>query len=385
MIRHHRAGLIVTLMVGVWLSTLGAVAPVWGQEISEELKDSPQPSQRSAEIDAYIKAQFAKILGNDPALRTRAREHMTTDVLVVRNNQPAPPAFLDAYAARLNAAVLDTLKSNPSATARLNLAIIVAKVAERSSPSIRLQDAAMAMLNDEDLPVVLWGMKASRWLIPSLLRNGSVQNKLMPAVIPTIKKHGSPSLLVEQGYAAFSLGLPDPVYSKDVTAKMIEQVTPQMQELLKLRTEQYVVGKTLPEDALIDRTASAWLVLPQVWPAQTAKQREQSVQLISDLLGIATQRWVANQGERETLTVLIQWASKAIWVVADLQNNASLKNVVEPLTKLSVHDSPQGVQASSDAVFPALQEQFQNLQAPPKLNMAGGESGSQTAVAEGLN
>ena len=106
-----------------------------------------------------------------------------------RGQNVATPAYLDAYAQILNRELL-TLKGNPSARVRLNAAIVCALVAQQAN-NAHLKDAAVMFIQDPSEAVVLWGIKAARWIIPAQLGQVAAQPDLglVNEIVPAVQKH----------------------------------------------------------------------------------------------------------------------------------------------------------------------------------------------------
>ena len=117
-------------------------------------------------ISGFIKTQTEKLGGKVPAAQNDARDALIGAVV---SGEPSPSAkFADAYTRALNDALIP-LADDPSMPTRLNMAIVVGRIAEHAQ-SLRLKPVVVKLLGDKCDPVVLWAVKATKALLPAQLR-----------------------------------------------------------------------------------------------------------------------------------------------------------------------------------------------------------------------
>src|SRR5690606_22426831 len=139
--------------------------------------------------------------------QTASREALINAVLPVGNTQPGP-AYLDAYARTLNEA-LTKLPEDISIRARLNAAIVTARVADAAN-NYHLANAVIRFINDESIPVALWGVKASEYVLPQELSNPLYANE--PKVLRAIQQvleGNPPGPIVDEAYESLRLRIID--------------------------------------------------------------------------------------------------------------------------------------------------------------------------------
>ena len=104
--------------------------------------------------------------GKVPAAQNDARDALIG--AVVGGEPSASAQFADAYTQALNDALMP-LADDPSMPTRLNMAIVVGRIAERTQ-SLRLKPVVIKLLGDKCDPVVLWAVKATKALLPAQLK-----------------------------------------------------------------------------------------------------------------------------------------------------------------------------------------------------------------------
>ncbi|MGH7213925.1 MAG: hypothetical protein ACREIT_04100 [Tepidisphaeraceae bacterium] len=316
--RHHRVCTFVTLL-GTGLLCMLVVAPALAQNggISREMKEGTVPINAGV-INQFITTQVQGLSSDNPQVQKSAREALVDET----GGTAAPPAagFMEAYSAALNQAIGSALK-NPAMRTRLNAGITVAKVAERAK-NAKLIDATLTLLADDAQPVVLWGMKASRWVLPSVVANpAAVPNgaKLIPAILSAAKKYPT-GPITQEAYDALMMDLANARAQLDP----LPVVLPAILDLFGARVKQYVGG--VPEEPKTDNKVTLFLTAWHIWNAMTPEQRAQAMQTMSDLLWVSSQRLASLQrDQRGALIDTMKSTASAVKVVGnDILGDANL-------------------------------------------------------------
>lgn len=386
---NRHPGLFSLALLGsiLFLSTIAA--DVSGQSGGgapslDALKGSTSVAAAGPQIAAAIDAQVKNLMSADPAAAARAREELIDAANPGRVNPTA--AFLNAYAGALNTGIATALK-HESDLVRLNAAIIVARVAERTDNSAAaLQGATITLLNDPSPFVVLWGLKAARAVIPAMLRNPAINpGAMFTALVKAAGAHASGvmgSPIAIEAYEALTLDIFDP--GRKPTDAELLKVIPIMQQLLQQRVQMYI--KTLPPEPLAENRATLFLVNSRVWAQHDAKQKLASVQIMSNLANLGAQHYAAAAPElRVELAPMIANVAAAIAVVPE---SAPIQAQLGPAVKINAGTDPQEVMQAVSAIVPALKtvKAFAAIQPPPSIaptgeGVAGGGGTTQPATS----
>jgi hypothetical protein len=329
------------------------------------------PAGNIAAITAFVTPNVANLLNDgDPGGQTKSRDNMIAATM--QAGAPASPAFLFEYGRALNAAFVPALTPKAGAPhlslrGRLNIGIVVARVAAAADNTALAQSATL-LVNDPAEPVILWGLKAAKPLVPQLLKmKGAGAQPLIAAIAPAVLNHPS-AVLVQEAYMA--LDLPDPAA---------------MSELVKIwgnRLAQYP-GKEPPEDPSVDGYPISTIATREMWKSvlNNPKEQARAMQLVADQTSLAAQ-WAdqITTGEKhDQLVRLVQRCAAACQVVGQTVNDKGLVAASEPLVTLKL-DGVGGVGNVGKMVPPAtnlvtaIQAAFPTVKPPPTLGTppAGG-------------
>jgi hypothetical protein len=364
---------ILTFLASTASQLRGQAAPPANLDAVKAVSPAP-----TATITSYIDGQVQALTSGPPAAAQAARDALVEQVSPGR---VAPgPAFLAEYARVLDTAIAPALK-HQSDLVRLNAAIVVARVAERTD-SAALQGATIALLNDQSHFVALWGMKAVRWVLPAVLRNAAANpNALLAAIVQAVGKHGIGAIgapMVADAYDALTIDAFNNTPNKRPSDKALTTVIPVVQQLLQQRAKQYANG--IPPEPQAEQRATLFLTTGRVWGLHTPPQRVTSMQLMSDVIGLAAQHAAAaSQADREHLGEMIGNVAKAMAVIPETQ---SLKAQLEPATKVDARTQPQQIVAAVAAVHPAIKtvKEFAALTPPPPASVGAPVAETQPAA-----
>ena len=157
---NHSHRVLPTVGFG-WIVVLGAVLGVGAQLALTSRAGAAAPDPAT-----YVGERFKKLVEGSPADQQKAREELITGV-----RADTATGYADSYAQEVASQTLALLKNNKDAVrARLNAAIVVAKLSDATG-SVKLVDAVGALLDeDSGESLNLWGVKASRGLLPGLVK-----------------------------------------------------------------------------------------------------------------------------------------------------------------------------------------------------------------------
>lgn len=330
-------------------------------------------------LQQHVQYYTTQLITGDNAAQTAAREALINAALPIGSTDPGP-AYLDAYARTLNEALVK-VSGDASVRARLNAAIVTARVAA-AAENYHLAGAAIRFMGDDALPVSLWGLKASEYILPQELRNPLYANdpKVLQAIQKAVEKNPA-GPIVDEAYESLRLRIID--RPGDLQPRMIETVLPIIQQTLETRVQRMVEEPI--ETPIAEARATFFLTNPRVWPVQTAQQKLRTVQLINNLIHVAAQRIAGNAEEIPGLVPLIQETGKSLEVVGQNENSQAIQNAARTLSQISDNTPPAEIIQRARAVQQALQAAptFSQLEPAPTLQPASGGRADSTGVVAG--
>ena len=330
-------------------------------------------------LQQHVQHYTAQLASGDNAAQAAAREALINAALPIGSTDPGP-AYLDAYARTLNEALVK-LPADISVRARLNAAIVAARVAA-AAENYHLAGAAIRFMGDDALPVSLWGLKASEYILPQELRNPLYANdpKVLQAIQKTVENNPA-GTIVDEAYESLRLRIID--RPGELQPRMIETVLPIIQQTLEARIQRMVEEPI--ETPIAEARATFFLTNPRVWPVQTAQQKLRTVQLINNLIHVAAQRIAGNAEEIPGLVPLIQETGKSLEVVGQNENSQAIQNAARTLSQIGDNTPPAEIIQRAQAVQQALQAAptFSQLEPAPTLQPASGGRVDSAGVVAG--
>src|SRR5690242_10809491 len=154
-----------------------------------------------AMIERYVQTEVGLLAYPDSGVVKDAKDRIDRALV----GSPPPSAEYQAeFARQLNAALLPLFK-HPEMRVRLNAAIVLQHAAEKFD-NVLLAPAATAAVSDSALPVVIWGVKASRNLVAGNLDllPATRNNALLAAVAGAVKRFPTSGALAEDVYDVFA-------------------------------------------------------------------------------------------------------------------------------------------------------------------------------------
>ncbi len=342
--------------------------------IPEPIKTAPNPTI----ITAFINTQVAKLGGEDPEARRAGREKLVTEASSA-GSPPASPDYQRIYATTLNGALTPVL-SSPNVAARLNAAIAVARIAEKTS-SAALAPAVTTLLADKSEAVRLWALRAAKFVLPAVLQTNAASGNTLINAIVTAGKSDPGGMLMSDAYEALSLNFTDSAkYTPAQWTTMVGATVPVLLKTASERAEMYKTG--IPPTPAAEKPALTILTTNSIWRVETVAQQVQTVQLLSDLLSLAANRATALQGpDREQVLLLVQHVGRVIWVAGANVNDNNVKAITPPITTIGANTTNDKILAAVAPVYPALikVKGWEKLTPPPSL----GEGTAAPAPATG--
>ena len=317
-------------------------------------------TERNA-ISGFIQAQTDKLSGKVPAAQNDARDAPVG--AVVGGELPASAQFADAYAQALNDALMP-LADDPSMPTRLNTAIVVGRIAERTQ-SLRLKPVVIKLLGDKCDPVVLWAVKATKALLPMQLKlRAASDDPMLVALVPAVQDNLA-GPVTQMAYEALRLNLQQD--RGNVSQPMLQIVVPRTHELLKARLALYKDG--FPDTPVVDTLATSFLIDAQVWRAESEQERTTTAQLITDMLTFASRRAAAmtdpaDGPDRDDIVQAINLLGSAVTVVAEAQNKPALKEAASAVKDLSNTSDGAAIMKVCDDLTSVIAEQFSGVKVP---------------------
>ena len=358
-------GMLLILSPGLVVPNALAVVP-------PEIKTSADANKHRPEIAAAIKPLVADLGGDDPVKRKNARE-----ALIVEVNAPGVTGeFFDVYAQEINAQ-LKPLATNADPKIRLNVAIVVARIAEKVDlDSTRLFDVTDILLNDKNVGVVDWALKAARYVLPPILQTGVPQQQRK--LLDDIKQHAKDSQLLSLVYEALSLNYSGVKANAPGWNKMVQLDLPELLEVVRNRIDLY--AKQVPAEPAAIGPAVAFLASSQVWKQATPAQQVQIVQALSDLLYLAAHRGaLASGAERDQTAMAATLAGRGLAALALFAGQPALSKEIEALATNPTNSATLPQIDQLPAKLKAVPG-WGSVQSPPKLEGAATTSSAPTTA-----
>jgi hypothetical protein len=329
-------------------------------------------------IAAWVKNEVAAL--SDVSQRSAAREQMIAEVVTGGGGAPLSPQFLDEYAKQLNTQLLPLLTNQDPANQalRLNVAIIVSKVAEKVD-NVRLLDITLQLLNDKSDAVLMWALRAAKWVLPPVIQGST--DKQLQQLLAAIRAHAGPNanpMLLSLAYE--SLTLNDKKNSPN-WGKMVSVVLPEIHKLVSAREAVFLTQ--IPPEPLANLSVANFLISRNVLTAPGVQPalHVQSIQIILDLIGIAGERADAATGvDKNQMVDLISQLGKSLTAAALVVGTQDVANQINQDTRVNANTpnlSAVGGKVLADLkAVPA----WATLKPPPHISAGGGATSAPTTA-----
>lgn len=347
----------VAVVLAGWL--LGVGAAFARAQITDDIRRATSALPYQQAIDAFVAAQMQNLAKPDFAAQQRARDALVGQVDGTGDNAPSD-SFRDLYAASVNrnaAAVI----AGDDIRARLNLAIAIARVAERCN-NARLAEATIALLGDRSDAVVLWALHAARWQMGHALASDG-GSALSDALLSLVRSRSS-AYIVESVYEA--LAPEERRFASEGWSLIAARAVVPLHTLFAERVNQY--ASAVPPSPAAESRATIFLTGRSVWDVQTPEQREQTVQMIVNLMSLMSQHVAtASSDDREQMAVMMSQAGSALIAVGLHMNNRALQDKMGPVRQITRFTPAADIAGRVDGVYDVAAGLFPGLKPPPTL------------------
>lgn len=320
-------------------------------------------SQKKSVAD-FVAQRVAELKGGDPAGLAKARNALIKQA----HNPQAGFGFLDAYAEALNTG-LAPLTEEQDMRVRLNAAIVAARVAERSK-GVRLKEVVHAFVTDETAPVVLWGLRAAKHVLPNILANPVLADNdpILAAIVPAAREHDL-GLIISEAYEVLRVGLA--AGAKDPLPQgALAKVVPHVLDLLETRVERF--RSSAPDTPTAENAAMQFLIDRRVWTTMAKEQKLRAAQAMVNLLGLTAAHANKQEGRllETSLMHLYRFTATNIAVLAeDALKNPNLATAAHTARAIGVNTSATELTQMAENVYAKFKavDGFKDLQPPAKL------------------
>jgi hypothetical protein len=221
----------------------------------------------------------------------------------------------------------------------------------------------LALLNDKSDPVVLWGMKSAKAVLPWALGLPNPE-RLPDAIVAAVKARPKSGPLVQEAYEALELR------DQNLNPPNVAIVVPRILDIVEFRNAQYIVG--IPEEPLHENGATLFVSAGDVWSKQDKALQVRTMQQLLDLFGLSCHRAAASaRSEREQLIEVIKQTARAMWVVGGHLKSEPLKAALAEATKVNPGIGNEELKSYPAEAFAAISniEQFKDkIKPPPTIN-----------------
>lgn len=318
----------------------GIVAAGFAINVPTALADLPgdvltgqNAQQHAPAITQYVDALIKTIGGDNAKAASDARRELCEQAVNKPGGVLKSASFQLVYADIVGKAIQPMLKSE-KVEERLNAAIILCQIAD-ATKSLSLQGAIQTAMADPSEAVALWGVKAARAMLPTLLGGGlsATNEKLTTGIVDAVKKHPTSGAIAQDAYRALDVS-----GVANMPAAGVTKAAGAMNDLLAFRVELYTKG--LPPDLQADRdpTLFLWTIVgkhPTTAPA--------SVQNLTNLMGVCAQRYLeAPNGEvRDRLRKVGESAAGSLIVIFTTLNHQEPVDEHNPLKNWGIGNPAQ--------------------------------------------
>ncbi len=338
-------------------------------------------------IKSFVAAQFKRILSpdvtTDPQKSMReAREALAQESKA--GSQPASPDYQAVYAEAVAAEAKTAFAGTKDPRVKLNIAIVLARVAE-NAPQSRLEPVVATLLADPDsVAFQVWGIRAARYIIPELVKINSASGLITRIV--TIVKANPSGPLAEEAYEALK-----PTTDPKILAALVDPLL----ALAEVRIAKLQAG--YPEDPSCDYKPFYALAQNGVWDKISTVQRVHAMQLMANAMAWGAFRADEQKAPvRDHLGVLINKSAGSLFVMASITGQtttiAADKTAAGSLASLAKNlaDTTGGLNTASVSYIKACQQivppppapsaigaisEFGTVKITPAAAMSGGGAG----------
>jgi hypothetical protein len=328
-------------------------ATTFGDQIPSTTKSSTGPATYQSQIQLVINNAAKDLASEDPAAPKHGRESLIYECENHAGGGGASQQFQSLYATLLAKTLLPLTKPNVSLRTRLNVAIVTREIAAKSYKNVSsdpLAPLVSAELSDKQEPVVLWGLKAARYVIPAVATNAGNAAALSKLVVQAAKAHGDSGPVIEEAYGALIL---EPT--------LAGSILPDLLDLLEWRTKQYQGGANTPPSTLAEQSVTVFLSV-NAFPAVNANPviLNRTLKDVADFSCAVLQSFAAGNNSGD-LIEMIRATGSAINAFGQQLANNDLKAAGDAIAKVGPNTPAGQVTASCAALAAALKPMNINI------------------------
>ncbi|MFI5381343.1 MAG: hypothetical protein ACHRHE_18760 [Tepidisphaerales bacterium] len=364
MIHSHR----VLFALVAWLALAGfAGAQPAPADIPQNIKTAAAIDNDAKEkIKAFVAAQFKRLVSPDPTADPQKSARDAREALAQAakaGSQPASPEYQAVYTDAVASEAKAAFAGAKVLRVKLNIAVAVARVAE-NAPQTRLEPVIQMFLADGDcVPLQIWGIRASRYIMPDLVKIGSGKG-LIDRILAIVKANPC-TPLTEEAYEAFK-----PTADPKVLAAVVDPLL----TIAELRIAKLQAGYA--EDPYLDYKAFSALAQISTWSPITTGQRVRTMQLMANVMTWASSRADERKGPiRDQLGVLINKSAGALTVMASITAQTSNDPTAGNLASIAkaIYETSGGINVAginytklTQPILPAMQaiKEFSSVKVP---------------------
>jgi hypothetical protein len=213
-----------------------------------------------------------------------------------------------------------------------------------------------SILQDKQPALALWGVKAAKFVVASVVQAGGNAKALEDEVIQAVKAFPESGAVVDEAYATFTLA-PLSSLAPAVLGPMTAAVLPHLVQLIDFRAAQYAAGAVPPSPVAV-KTFSTFIAVT-AWPVWTA-----NVALRNDILkalgslACAQLQLIANGNNDQELVDATKSVGQTLMVMGqEIQPGGEhLNNAGQAIYGINAGTQPNALTAHCDDLNHALSD-----------------------------
>lgn len=364
MIRHRLRIVFAALCLPALIST----AAIGADRLPANIKTSGSPAMFAPQIQSLVDSLAAGLATDDPVTQQNARLTLVNEC---KNHTggAASPQYQTLYVGCVNKALLQLLKEKGGKNVRLRVSagVTAAAVAEvvfkDGADASKLAPTVQELLADKQTAVALWGIKAAKPVIASIIANGGNPTPVSKLVVKAMQEHGESGPVVEEACSTLTL---EHLISVQFKANLgagfdpaILTIIPDLLDLIAWRAEQYTNGNPPSPQAervvpvFLSSTAAGALALN---PAVSNR----AIKVMGDLT-CATVHNVAGGNTNADLIEMVRYEGRFFDDLGDKTANPGVKAAGRAIADISDRTDPAKLTARCADLGDALKTLGVNL------------------------
>lgn len=303
-------------------------------------------------------------MSQDPLVQQQARQSIIFEC-EGHAGLSASPEYGTLYATLL-AKALQPAAASPSIRIRLNAAVVADHVAfdvyREGGSASGLEPLVKKLLKDPDEAVVLWGIKAARYVIASDLLSATGPSSLGKAVVQAVKSFPGSGSIVEDAYQSLTPQDDARPNAPGIPPAAAATVLPDLNDLMTWRGDQYKAGGS-PPSPLADIPATVFIPV-KVFPVIQANPNPAALKKTLQAMGDATcstLRFLANGTPTPELVQMVNAYGDAFDTIGQEMSNDDIHKAGIAIEKMSQNTDPTRISKLCDDLANALKSVGVNL------------------------